>query len=1674
MASYDDLVTADGAISAWDFADTSGNALDRIGSNHLTFTGTPVRQRPGFIKGDPDGAMNLNGVYATGSQISTPTTAITLEGWFYGTAPPSDGALLGQSNGTQGALLYLSSNFSGTIYFYINATEIHVTRPTLWTDGRKHHVVGTWDGSNSRIYIDGTLAVGPTAVTGPITWPAIPFQVGAYNNSLGSHDLQDVGKLAYYPTALSNAQQLAHYQAGATKDVAFVCGFEDNVTAVGATNSPAEPHWNSYVNTPGIQTSVVRTGLRAARFNPTATTQYFGRDISAVSHRGIVSRFYFRFASFPIATSSFLSLVNSSGSINIRCNNSGQLYGDVGAGSDTAFDSPISLNTWYRLDLSADSYGADTILKVSLDGGTVATIQTTQAGADFTDVRLGFTATATADLYVDDFMYGFTLADFPFGAGAVHGLVPTVDGVHSFTAGDFGYDAAGGDVGLTDKLAHTWLDEHDLSNISDFIRQKVVRSDGYVGVGGFSPIVLNDDFTRTLSDQWGTPDFGNAGGVWSDGGAPFDVTSGNNGIATVSINANDGLSAVATSVSIRDLDMLWRFKLDRLPTNANVLAWFVFRWSGGGNYYAAQVNFNGDSTALDVALKSVVGGVDSYIGSSVVITDREPARADTWFYARVRATGDGTTSRLRFKVWRDDHPEPPGWDVVQTDTTSALQPAGGAGMVLFTGDISNGPVLASFDYVRVSDPIPLYDPDALAVALGMHASGTTANTVGWKLVDSGGVIAINDAGSGGDGLTDISNTGVTNIYRNHLEKPAGGYWTLQALRELEVRFGYSTNVASLPYWDAVVVEADFPDTVTEGTRVTEAGDTRVDEAGNVRVTEEFVASTGPQTVTLGLLTQTAATFTPTVTSLATVSVGLITQTASTFTPTVTSVRNLTIALLSQTAATFTPTVTSLATISVGLIDRTAVTFTPTVTSVRNLTIALLSNTAATFAPTVTPGAAPVSVGLINQTAATFTPTVTTTYSISVGIITQTAATFTPTVTSVRNLTIALLNQTAATFNPTITTGAVNVSLGLINQTAATFTPTVTSVRNLTIALLSNPASTFTPTVGRAFSVALINQTAATFTPTVTSLATISVGLINQTATATAPTITTGAVSASVGLINQTAATFTPTVTSLATISVGLINRTATASTPTVTTANTISVALINQTATPFAPTITTGVVNVSLGLINQTATASAPTITTANSISVALINRTATASTPTITTANAISVGLINQTAATFAPTITTGAVTASVGIINQTAATFTPTVTTGVVNVSLGLINQTATASAPSVSLTLYVNLIDRTASAFAPTVSTTASISVNRIDQTAATFAPSLSLTVYVPLINQTAQTFAPSSTQQQFVTVGRINQTADTYTPSVTSLATISVALIDQTAVAYAPTVTSVAYVTVALIDQTAVAYEPSVTSAGTVALDFLDQTAVAYAPTVEAFGTTQDVSLDLIDQTAQTFAPTIAATYTIDLARINQPATTFAPSTAAQTNVFLDRIEAQAQAFAPTITTGQVAVLLPLIDRTAVAHAPSVSATYAITVGRIDQTGVAYGPTITTQNAVSVGRIDRTAQAFTPTVTVPTTQDIELPTINRIAFAFTPLVAFPSRGDGAEIIIVTGGPTEPGRTARTTPSRAPRPAPVLQTLGLATIVVNPHTFEPEVERSDDEVLVGLSDDDLVLMT
>jgi hypothetical protein len=390
----------------------------------------------------------------------------------------------------------------------------------------------------------------------------------------------------------------------------FVCGWECRINAVSAANVPVETHWQSFVNAPTISTTTVRSGTASGRINPSATTQYWSRTIAQT----VVScRIYLNVATFPTTTQSILAFVNASGTAFVRLGNAGQLYLDMGAASDVAVGSPISTGTWHYLDLLADASTGTAVLKGKLDGGTEAQGSVAQASANFTAARFGPQAATSFDLFFDDLVMGNAAADYPIGPGEVERLLPSADGTHSFTAADFGYDAAGGDVATSATDVYAKLDDSDAMSIADFIRQKVVRSTGYVEV-------------------------------------------------------------------------------------------------------------------------------------------------------------------------------------------------------------------------QFADPISGQAPQIVAAVLSMHSSATTANTVGWKWNDNGTIAAISDAA--GDGLSDISNTAVAHIYKALTTKPSGGAWTLSAIQGIRVRGGYSTSVASLPYWDGVILEVAFP----EAAGVTHDGELLVTGVG----TEDFV------------------------------------------------------------------------------------------------------------------------------------------------------------------------------------------------------------------------------------------------------------------------------------------------------------------------------------------------------------------------------------------------------------------------------------------------------------------------------------------------------------------------------------------------------------------------------------------------------------------------------------------------------------------------------------------------------------------------------------------------------------------------------------------------------------------------------------------------------------------
>lgn len=126
------------------------------------------------------------------------------------------------SSGIYGAMVAMGTNSTGQaaqIKTYNNAGTPELMLSTYAQDifsgavatNTVYHVVGTYDGTSTRLYVNGTLAAGPTAYS--VTLGTSYASIGADN---GANDLYNgtLDESAIYNYALSTTQIATHYAAG--------------------------------------------------------------------------------------------------------------------------------------------------------------------------------------------------------------------------------------------------------------------------------------------------------------------------------------------------------------------------------------------------------------------------------------------------------------------------------------------------------------------------------------------------------------------------------------------------------------------------------------------------------------------------------------------------------------------------------------------------------------------------------------------------------------------------------------------------------------------------------------------------------------------------------------------------------------------------------------------------------------------------------------------------------------------------------------------------------------------------------------------------------------------------------------------------------------------------------------------------------------------------------------------------------------------------------------------------------------------------------------------------------------------------------------------------------------------------------------------------------------------
>jgi hypothetical protein len=158
------------------------------------------------------GALNLDGnswAEVHDNESLDLTTAVTLEAWVYWTGSNSTKGILGRwFSGVASYMLYAST--STQLLFFINTSNSPVNiSGTGWK-----HIVGTYDSTNRRVYIDGQEIGSGTGYTSPIAVGDKPIEIGRYAGNTAYQYDGDIAQPRIYNRALTAAEVLQNYNSG--------------------------------------------------------------------------------------------------------------------------------------------------------------------------------------------------------------------------------------------------------------------------------------------------------------------------------------------------------------------------------------------------------------------------------------------------------------------------------------------------------------------------------------------------------------------------------------------------------------------------------------------------------------------------------------------------------------------------------------------------------------------------------------------------------------------------------------------------------------------------------------------------------------------------------------------------------------------------------------------------------------------------------------------------------------------------------------------------------------------------------------------------------------------------------------------------------------------------------------------------------------------------------------------------------------------------------------------------------------------------------------------------------------------------------------------------------------------------------------------------------------------
>jgi Tfp pilus assembly protein PilV len=215
----DGSIYGTGASAYWSFDEGIGTHVYDASGNGITGTLGPSATSPTWVTSTA--SMRFDGgdyITASTTQGLNPFASTTASAWFKTTSTVASTKILGKTTGcaSTGYLIWMDENAvgDGRVSWWVgDGPWLDSPATSTYNDGVWHHVVGTYDGYTSRLYVDGNLSTSSArGVENPTS--AAVFEIGGSTVGCGSGFVGEIDDVRIYQRALSASEVSTLYANG--------------------------------------------------------------------------------------------------------------------------------------------------------------------------------------------------------------------------------------------------------------------------------------------------------------------------------------------------------------------------------------------------------------------------------------------------------------------------------------------------------------------------------------------------------------------------------------------------------------------------------------------------------------------------------------------------------------------------------------------------------------------------------------------------------------------------------------------------------------------------------------------------------------------------------------------------------------------------------------------------------------------------------------------------------------------------------------------------------------------------------------------------------------------------------------------------------------------------------------------------------------------------------------------------------------------------------------------------------------------------------------------------------------------------------------------------------------------------------------------------------------------